>query len=175
MSDSRDPTFLTTIHTEYPNFKQMFVRIHPTAKVTNIEYILDDQIVMLMPNNETPLSDEMEQVYNQLKSELTSYFSGELSEFTIPTYLQGTQFQKLVWEQIQRIPNGQTITYLELTLQCGLSQQTIRAVAHAVGQNPIPILIPCHRVIGSNGKLIGYRGGLERKRALLKIEKVILF
>lgn len=106
----------------------------------------------------------------QLRCELAEYFSGERHQFTVPLALRGTPFQEKVWRELGRIPHGQTISYDELARRIG--QPTAqRAVARANGMNRICILIPCHRVIGKNGELTGYGGGLWRKRLLLELER----
>lgn len=106
----------------------------------------------------------------QLNSELKSYFEGQLSAFKVPLDPRGTEFQERVWKELCRIPYGNTISYQALAKR--IDQPTaVRAVANANGQNRIGILIPCHRVIGQNGDLTGYGGGLWRKRVLLEIEK----
>lgn len=102
--------------------------------------------------------------------QLTAYFAGSLTEFDLDLHLGGTPFQRRVWEALQTIPYGETRTYGEIALQVG-SPTAFRAVGLANGHNPIGIIVPCHRVIGSNGSLTGYGGGLNRKRALLDMEK----
>lgn len=109
-----------------------------------------------------------------LEEQLKEYFSGERRDFSIPIFPIGTQFQKEVWSVLQDIPYGQTISYQQEALLLK-KPKAVRAVANANGQNKISILIPCHRVIGSNGTLTGYGGGLWRKQKLLEIEKVVLF
>jgi AraC family transcriptional regulator, regulatory protein of adaptative response / methylated-DNA-[protein]-cysteine methyltransferase len=105
-----------------------------------------------------------------LRQELDEYFRGERQEFTVPLAARGTPFQEKVWRQLQRIPYGKTISYDELAR--GIGQPTAqRAVARANGMNCIAILIPCHRVIGKDGTLTGYGGGLWRKRLLLELER----
>ena len=101
--------------------------------------------------------------------QLQAYFAGELENFDLPLGPQGTPFQQKVWNELCRIPYGQTISYGELAKRIG-NPNASRAVGLANGSNPIPILIPCHRVIGSSGKLVGYGGGLELKRRLLELE-----
>ncbi len=103
-------------------------------------------------------------------SQLDLYFSKGLQTFHLPLDVQGTDFQRKVWNQLLEIPFGKTITYLELAKKLG-DPKSIRAAAHANGQNPIPIIIPCHRVIGSDGSLTGYAGGLWRKQWLLEHEQ----
>lgn len=102
--------------------------------------------------------------------QLNSYFAGERHEFDLPLAPQGTPFQLTVWHALQQIPYGQTTTYGELARTIG-NPQAVRAVGAANGRNPIPIIIPCHRVIGSDGSLTGYGGGLHIKEALLSLEQ----
>lgn len=104
-------------------------------------------------------------VFNQL----SEYFERERKSFKVPVEPDGTEFQLKVWKMVSKIPYGKTITYKELALRMG-NENTIRAVGRANGANPIPIIIPCHRVIGSDGKLVGYRGGINLKEKLLKLE-----
>ncbi|WNG85008.1 methylated-DNA--[protein]-cysteine S-methyltransferase [Mycobacterium sp. ITM-2016-00316] len=102
--------------------------------------------------------------------QLTAYFAGTLTEFDLDLHFGGTPFQRRVWEALLTIPYGETTTYGEIALQIG-SPTAFRAVGLANGHNPIGIIVPCHRVIGANGSLTGYGGGLNRKRALLDMEK----
>lgn len=102
--------------------------------------------------------------------QLGEYFSGHRAEFELPLAPEGTAFQRTVWRHLQDIPYGETISYGELAKRVG-NPKASRAVGAANGQNPIPIVIPCHRVIGSNGKLTGFGGGLPTKEALLALEK----
>lgn len=102
-------------------------------------------------------------------SELDDYFAERLSRFTVPLDLRGTFFQRQVWQLLQNIPYGETVSYSELARSLGRANAA-RAVGGAVGSNPISIIVPCHRVIGANGNLTGYGGGLHRKRALLDLE-----
>lgn len=107
-------------------------------------------------------------VLEQTKVWLTRYFEGTIPDFLPPMRLAGTDFQKRVWELLWEIPCGETITYGELARKLGC--KSAQAVGGAVGRNPISILIPCHRVVGANGALIGYAGGVEKKKALLALE-----
>lgn len=117
-------------------------------------------------------------VFDQAKKWLTIYFSGQKPDFDVPLHFIGTEFQKQVWEILCTIPYGETRTYGEIAKELagrrGLKQMSAQAVGGAVGHNGISILVPCHRVIGSNGSLTGYAGGLEKKRALLRLEGVIM-
>ncbi len=106
----------------------------------------------------------------QAIDQLRAYFAGELKEFDLPLAPQGTPFQQKVWGDLCKIPYGETISYGELARRIG-NPNASRAVGLANGSNPIPIIIPCHRVIGSNGKLTGYGGGLPIKEKLLALEK----
>ena len=101
--------------------------------------------------------------------QLREYFEGTRTEFNLKINPQGTEFQQKVWNQLEQIPYGKTISYLELSKQLG-DIKAIRAVANANGKNPLWIIIPCHRVIGSDGSLTGYAGGLSRKQWLLEHE-----
>ena len=112
--------------------------------------------------DKTPLKETTRQ--------LRSYFAGELEEFDLPLAPQGTPFQLEVWKRLCEIPYGETISYGELARRIG-NPNASRAVGLANGSNPIPIVIPCHRVIGSNGKLTGYGGGLPVKEKLLALEQ----
>jgi methylated-DNA-[protein]-cysteine S-methyltransferase len=105
------------------------------------------------------------EVFNQLNE----YFSGSRKKFDLPLDIDGTEFQKKVWNELKKIPYGKTKSYKYIAEKLG-DVKAIRAVGKANGQNPVPILIPCHRVIGSNGKLTGYAGGLDIKEKLLEIE-----
>lgn len=104
--------------------------------------------------------------------ELDAYFAGHLRRFTVPIDLRGTDFQRLVWEILLDIPYGKTLSYGQVACVAGRCNGP-RAVGQAIGRNLISIIVPCHRVIGSNGGLTGYGGGLPRKRALLKLEKAL--
>jgi methylated-DNA-[protein]-cysteine S-methyltransferase len=108
----------------------------------------------------------------EAKCQLEAYFHGDLREFQLPLDFEGTDFQKRVWRQLQTIPYGQTRSYSQIAQAIG-SPQAIRAVGAANGANPIAIVVPCHRVIGANGKLVGYGGGLPLKKKLLELEGVV--
>lgn len=102
--------------------------------------------------------------------QLAEYFAGERTEFDLPLEMEGTAFQRTVWSALREIPYGETCSYGEIARNIG-SPAAFRAVGLANGHNPISIIVPCHRVIGANGSLTGYGGGLERKRLLLDLEK----
>ena len=103
------------------------------------------------------------------RGELEAYFAGEHREFSLALEAAGTPFQMRVWQELRAIPYGETISYGELARRIG-NPRAVRAVGLANGRNPISIIVPCHRVIGANGMLTGYGGGLERKRFLLALE-----
>jgi methylated-DNA-[protein]-cysteine S-methyltransferase len=106
---------------------------------------------------------------SQAARQLREYFAGSRNDFDLPLAPEGTEFQRSVWRRLQEIPYGETISYGELARRVG-NPKASRAVGAANGQNPIPIVIPCHRVIGANGKLTGFGGGLPTKEALLALE-----
>ena len=107
--------------------------------------------------------------------QLTAYFDRELKEFDLPLAPHGTEFQQRVWEQLTRIGYGDTASYGQIAGRLGMTNAASRAVGLANGRNSIPIVIPCHRVIGANGTLTGYAGGIERKQTLLELEQDALF
>ena len=107
--------------------------------------------------------------------QLTAYFERDLKEFDLPLAPQGSAFQQRVWEQLRGIGYGETASYGEIAARLGRTNAASRAVGLANGRNPIPIVIPCHRVIGANGTLTGYAGGLDRKQTLLGLEQDALF
>jgi O-6-methylguanine DNA methyltransferase len=106
----------------------------------------------------------------RLRRELDAYFRGRLRRFGVPLDLRGTPFQRAVWKRLARVPYGTTMTYAELAARIG-RPSAVRAVGHANGRNPVSIVIPCHRVVGTDGALHGYGGGLWRKRWLLEHER----
>ncbi len=114
--------------------------------------------------NETEL---IMRTYKQLKE----YFDGIRKEFDIPIKMEGTDFQKKVWNALKRIPYGETRSYKDIAVMVG-NEKASRAVGMANNKNPIPIIVPCHRVIGADGKMVGYGGGLDIKVKLLDIEKI---
>ncbi|MGH3097480.1 MAG: methylated-DNA--[protein]-cysteine S-methyltransferase [Streptosporangiales bacterium] len=108
-------------------------------------------------------------VLRSVREQLDAYFAGELTTFDVPFALAGSPFQRRVWEALLEVPYGHTCTYKELATAVGGSANP-RAVGSANGSNPISIVVPCHRVVGSDGTLIGYGGGLDNKRTLLELE-----
>lgn len=118
------------------------------------------------PNTQRSANSALQKVID----ELDEYFVGKRRDFTMALKPRGTPFQLQVWNALTAIPYGETISYLQLAERIG-KPAAVRAVGAANGANPIPVIIPCHRVIGSSGKLIGYGGGLDRKETLLSIER----
>ena len=113
--------------------------------------------------------EESSEVIEDTILQMKEYFSGKRKDFDIPLLMVGTDFQKSVWEGLMQIPYGTTASYLELSKRIG-NEKAVRAVASANGANCISIMIPCHRIIGSNGDLVGYAGGLPVKKKLLELE-----
>jgi len=109
-------------------------------------------------------------VLQAARQQLDAYFAGDRTDFDLPLAPSGTAFQMQVWAALRQIPYGQTISYGELARRIG-NPQASRAVGLANGRNPIAVIVPCHRVIGANGSLTGYGGGLERKQVLLSLEQ----
>lgn len=114
-------------------------------------------------------------IFGQVETWLESYFSGKQTPIKIPLQPKGTSFQERVWQILQEIPYGETMTYGEIAQRIakekGVATYSAQAVGQAVGKNPISILIPCHRVLGKNGALTGYAGGVYRKEQLLQLER----
>jgi len=108
--------------------------------------------------------------FRAAQEQLAAYFAGELKEFRLELRPEGTEFRTRVWDALDDVPYGATTTYGEIAARVGASRVAVRAVGGAIGANPLLILRPCHRVIGANGSLTGYAGGLERKTALLTLE-----
>ena len=116
------------------------------------------------------VSPDDDPVLDSAASQLAAYFAGELTSFNLPLSLEGTGFQRTVWAGLQEIPYGETISYGELARRIGQPSAS-RAVGLANGRNPVSIVVPCHRVVGSDGSLTGYGGGLDRKQFLLALEQ----
>ena len=110
-----------------------------------------------------------EKPFAAVRQQLTEYFAGERREFDLPLKLSGTEFQMSVLHALQQIPYGETTSYADIAERIG-RPRAVRAVGAANGRNPIPIIVPCHRVIGSHGDLTGFGGGLDTKEALLRLE-----
>ncbi|MCB0731454.1 MAG: methylated-DNA--[protein]-cysteine S-methyltransferase [Ignavibacteriae bacterium] len=131
------------------------------TSVNSIFFVFDD----------TEMEEEnLNSVLTQCKKELLEYFAGKRNEFTVPIKQEGTEFQQKVWTELEKIPYGKTVSYNFIAESLG-DKKAIRAVGAANGRNQISIIVPCHRVIGSDGSLTGYAGGMWRKKWLLNHEK----
>ena len=128
--------------------------------LSNISFLSSDSGVF-------PKSDH--HILNEACKQLTEYFAGQRKAFTIPLTPHGTLFQKQVWKQLCTVPYGQTVSYRDIAVSLG-NPSSCRAIGFATGKNPLPVIIPCHRVIGKDGRLTGYRGGLFVKEWLLNLE-----
>jgi methylated-DNA-[protein]-cysteine S-methyltransferase len=142
-----DGTSLTGLHLPYPDGRPM----------VREEWVREDHSPLLA----------------EARGQIAAYFEGRLRDFDLPLAPAGTPFQQQVWEALRQIPYGATISYGELARRIG-RPGSARAVGLANGANPIAVILPCHRVIGANGKLVGYGGGLPRKEALLAFEAAVL-
>ncbi len=118
-------------------------------------------------------ADTDQPVFSKVIHELKQYFQGDLNRFSVQMDLKGTPFQKQVWNALLKIPSGETVSYKRIAINIG-NEKAARAVGHANNRNPIPIIVPCHRVIGQNGALVGYRGGLSLKEWLIHHEKTMI-
>ncbi len=140
----------------------------------------DTALVAVLWENENPkrlrLAELIEQVNHPIlletQKQLNEYFAGKRQQFDLPLDFEGTEFQQKVWQALLTIPFGQTRSYRDIAQQVG-NVKAVRAVGAANGKNPISIIAPCHRVVGENGKLIGFAGGLDNKEILLKLEKIV--
>lgn len=139
------------------------LQLQATSKGLASALFCDDQVI-LTPSIPKTLENSVTQI--------REYFRKERSEFTLNLDVNGTDFQKKVWSQLSKIPFGKTVTYLDMAKLLG-DPKIIRAAASANGKNPISVIIPCHRVIGSDGSLTGYAGGLPRKKWLLDHESPV--
>ena len=138
----------------------------------------DDALVAVLWENEDPkrvrlaelVEDPKHAILLETQKQLNEYFLGQRTQFNLPLDFEGTEFQKKIWHALLTIPFGETRSYKQIAEQIG-NVKAVRAVGAANGKNPISIIAPCHRVIGQNGKLVGFAGGLENKEILLKIEQ----
>jgi len=129
--------------------------------IAYIDFLKENEVV---PNQSVPTS------LSDAAKEMTEYFNGKRKEFTIRSIAKGTAFQEKVWSELLKIKYGETASYADIANRIG-NPKAVRAVANANARNPLSIVVPCHRIIGSNGKLTGYAGGLWRKEWLLRTEK----
>ena len=155
-----------TIHTYIPSPLGMLHLVSDGRALTGL--YMEDQRHADAPGADWRRDDHLP-VFAEATRQLAAYFDGRLSAFDLPLAPTGTLFQQRVWAELQRIPYGTTRSYGELARRLG-SPNASRAVGLANGRNPLGIIIPCHRVVGASGKLVGYGGGLGRKEALLALE-----
>ncbi len=152
------------MHTDYLNSDIGWVEITATDRGIRSVYFVEEQRQPIDSNKITDLA----------KEQLTDYFAGQRKDFDLPLDPQGTDFQQQVWQALLTIAYGQVASYSDMAQSIN-NPKAVRAVGAANGKNPISIIIPCHRVIGANGTLTGYAGGLERKQWLLQHEAGDLF
>lgn len=137
----------------------------------------DQALVAVLWENENPkrvrlaelVEDKKHPILLETQKQLNEYFVGQRTQFDLPLDFEGTEFQKKIWQALLTIPFGETRSYKQIAEQVG-NVKAVRAVGAANGRNPISIIAPCHRVVGVNGKLVGFAGGLENKEILLKLE-----
>ena len=136
-----------------------------------LELTCDQHFLLSVSFVEKPgvITDFQPDILQDSVVQILEYFDGKRKEFDLKLQPAGTDFQLKVWEEVKKVPFGKTVSYLDIAIKTG-SKNNTRAVGLANGKNPIPIIIPCHRIIGTNGKLTGYAGGLERKKMLLQHE-----
>ena len=148
------------------------VYIHTPLGITLIEGDENGITKILVYDKDMPVSKSIPSGLQQAVNQIKDYFEGKLADFDFKLNPQGTDFQKRVWEALLEIPFGKTMSYQDLAIKLG-DVKAIRAVASANGKNPLWIVVPCHRVIGSDGSLTGYAGGLWRKKWLLEHENPV--
>jgi methylated-DNA-[protein]-cysteine S-methyltransferase len=149
------------------------------SPVGELRFVVDDDVLVSISfaPHEPVLGerDDDHPVLRAAADQLAEYFTGERAEFDLPLAPKGSPFRQRVWSALREIPYGSTTTYGAIATGLGLTGHGARAVGLANGANPLAIVVPCHRVVGSKGKLIGYAGGLDRKRQLLALEGSALF
>ena len=139
----------------------------------------DSSLIAVLWENETPnrvrlaelIENKQHPILLETQKQLSEYFEGQRKIFDLPLNFEGTEFQQKVWQALLTIPFGETRSYKDIAEQIG-NVKAVRTVGAANGKNPISIIAPCHRVVGANGKLVGFAGGLENKDILLKIEQL---
>ena len=155
----------------------MYYDFFETGLIGTLTLAADEQglryIYFPKGRNTRPIDETWRQkptFFKEAKRQLGAYFKGDLTLFDLPLAPRGTAFQRRVWDALTRIPYGQVVSYKQIAEAIG-HPKAVRAVGGANGKNPIPIVVPCHRVIGSNGKLTGFGGGLDTKSRLIELEK----
>jgi methylated-DNA-[protein]-cysteine S-methyltransferase len=151
-------------------------RVVMPSPVGDLELVADSEalraVSFLRPEADIVPGDVADEdtIARQAATQLEEYFAGDRRDFDVPLAFRGTDFQQSVWRALLEIPYGTTVCYGDIAARLGLPATASRAVGLANGANPIPIIVPCHRVIGADGSLVGYGGGLDRKRLLLALE-----
>ncbi len=147
------------------------------SPIGNLTLVAEDDAVVVIALPPAPprvtadaVRDDRDATLREARRQLDAYFAGNLRDFSLPLRPSGTAFQRRVWSALERIPYGATASYGDIAAAIG-APGAARAVGAANGANPLPIVVPCHRVIGSDGSLTGYGGGLERKLSLLELER----
>lgn len=162
------------ISTQFDTILGTMVSITDEQNLYLVEFVdrlrLDGQMKRLEKGLGAEIVPGSTEVARVVKEEMNSYFARRLKQFKIPLFLVGSTFQKLVWEELKKIPHGKTVSYSAIAASIG-KPEAFRAVATAIGSNPFAIVIPCHRVISADGGLGGYSGGLKRKEWLIRHEK----
>lgn len=151
-------------------------RIHLHSPIGGLGVYSDGEVVTAIRFDAEPSTDDRaDDVLDAARQQLEEYFAGDRTSFDLPLASRGTTFQRAVWAELVKVPYGATASYGDITTRLDLPMTAARAVGSANGANPLPIVVPCHRVIGANGSLTGYAGGIERKRVLLELETPGLF
>ena len=139
-----------------------------------IKIVCSDEHVLSVSFSDTAKeNDKGSKVLDEALKQMNEYFSGKRKTFDLPLYFEGTEFQKSVWNELRKIPYGITVSYKDIAEGIN-NEKAVRAVGNANNKNKIMIIVPCHRVIGKNGKLVGFAGGLDKKEFLLEHEKKFL-
>ena len=155
------------------------VYMYMDSPVGALKLVAHDQaLVAVMWDNEDHnrvrlselIEDRQHPMLHKVEQQLEQYFAGQRQQFDLPLDFQGTTFQQQVWQALLSIPYGETRSYKDIAIQLG-NEKAVRAVGAANGKNPISIIAPCHRVIGSSGALVGFAGGLDKKQILLSLEQ----
>lgn len=142
----------------------------------SLQFGSSEEAIVKMKRNRHFVKCEFEyrpEIVHEAIQQLKQYFNGTRTSFQLPLDLRGTPFQLKVWEELQQIPYGRTVSYKKIAELIG-RPKAVRAIGGANNQNPLPIIVPCHRVVGSNGALVGYGGGLDKKEYLLNLESKLL-
>lgn len=145
-------------------------RVYMDSKVGLLEIIADEQAILQIAFCDEKQEDHPNELCLSCVAQLEEYFQGKRETFTLPLEPKGTPFQRKVWQALCEIPYGETRSYQDIAISVG-SPAACRAVGLSNNRNPIVILIPCHRVIGKNGRMVGYGGGLDKKEVLLTLEQ----